>query len=242
LIWQSKPHVQVDRRSGVVRKYCGERSAPVEACSTEAARHAVSTCEVPAILQVDKVENSLILSYISGLMPLASFVYGVDALVARQVMEQVGAAIAMIHRDALLEPCDRRSTRSGVVGSEPTSHGFIHGDLTSGNVHYSPTRKAIAILDWSAAPRLESDVNWGNQLWDLAWMCRSLVATAPRSAQQACFLNLTLGLLGGYRLEAGVDRATDLATALGWFCSDKQSRISAARLRSLADSLERSTY
>ena len=61
----------------------------------------------------------------------------------------------------------------------PEDGVFLHGDFTADNVGFSARNNQLFIFDWSSAPLLGEQGNFGSRYFDLVWFTAFLFQTAP---------------------------------------------------------------
>jgi hypothetical protein len=126
----------------------------------------------PRATRLDDQHGTLEMEYVPGLKQLSGLAIERDERFA-SIVETAGRALALVHKDLLLpqrEPILGASMRVG-----PGDGVFVHGDFNTNNVAYSDEMGRLVILDWSTAPILNGEGNFGSRYFDLVWFSFDLI-------------------------------------------------------------------
>lgn len=197
--------VLVDHANREVRKIYLGRSAVVEAASLSAAAQGQTSSPsflVPRLLSVDAERNELRMELLPGLISFQALLQsGALEGPCGTLLSRLGQVLRHLHGIDLplsdQKPASYAATSTQLLDSN-TAPGFMHGDFTVSNTFFTPRTNEIALLDWCAAPVLNDDVNWGDQMWDLVWFSRSLAANAPRHQRHQATVRQIEVFVDGY--------------------------------------------
>jgi hypothetical protein len=121
---------------------------------------------VPRITRYDAAAGVLESERITDLTTLRQMaVRGETSLF--QNLEQAGAALATIH--AHLRQGHRTILQLPALLQPAEECVFLHGDFTAANVGVSASSGRLFIVDWSTAPMMGRQGNYGSRYFDLVW-------------------------------------------------------------------------
>lgn len=146
---------------------------------------------VPQVLDADVGSGWVDFERIEGAVPLSALKTWNDR--SEFAFRCAADSLHRIHANLVLPERIRSDRLDSIEARSPEA--FMHGDYTIDNVMLETPATRIAIVDWSAAPWLSADANFGPVLWDVAWMAQSICMLHPlsigakmRRAATECFV------------------------------------------------------
>lgn len=121
---------------------------------------------VPRITHYDEEAGVLESERITDLMTLGQMAAAGDASLHLN-LKLAGASLAAVH--AHLKEESRTVLELPPLLQPPAECAFLHGDFTAANVGLSVSRQKLFIVDWSTAPMMGRQGNYGSRYFDLVW-------------------------------------------------------------------------
>jgi hypothetical protein len=154
----------------------------------------------PQVLDYDEARGEVVFERIAGLQPVRLIL--TDVTRSRQLLENLGRALAAIHRELRLPaelkiPLPRAYCGDG-------EQVFFHGDVSIDNVNVLDGSPLPVILDWQTTPLLGGRATYGTCYFDLAWLLHNLF---NRPTFRMCFKDrittLARGFVAAYAAQTG---------------------------------------
>ena len=121
---------------------------------------------VPRITHYDAEAGILESERITDLTTLGQMAAAGDASLHRN-LKLAGASLAAVH--AHLREESRIVLQLPPLLQPAEECTFLHGDFTAANVGWSVSRQKLFIVDWSTAPMMGRQGNYGSRYFDLVW-------------------------------------------------------------------------
>lgn len=132
--------------------------------------------KAPKLLHCDRDQSELTFEFIEDLVSFRSLLGNMS--LASELASRVGNGIAKAHQH--LEFPDSAKIRLPAPYEQfKTENAFLHLDLSTVNVQYSPSKDCVYLIDWELSPLLKSNANFGSIYFDLCFFCSNLFMIEP---------------------------------------------------------------